>query len=303
MSSTHDLLSATAAWLRAGLETGDDAVVVCGRAQNRALTDAVGDSRVVVLNQDDVYGKPVDTLNFMGDFVRRRVAAGSPCVRMVGTVCFGSTEDSWEDWQHYESLCNYALAELALWSVCVYDTRRLLPRHLATAALTHPWLRSPNGTTTASPDYSDPHDVLAIPMTRNAGPAATLHLVLTGVHELTVLRGWLREQLVRHLPSDSGTALQRRDGFVVAVNEIATNAFRHGEPPVQVHLDVEPGHLTCTVTDLGPGLSDPLVGYTAPNRQSGCISGRGLWLARHLCDRVSMVRTPEGFSIRLHLNR
>lgn len=302
-SSIEDLVGGTAAWLRTGLEVGEDAVVIGDRGQGSALADAVGDFRVMVLDQADVYGKPVKTLGFMGDFVRDRVAAGSRRVRMVGAVDFGATAESGEDWQQYEAVCNAVLAELPLWSVCVYDTHRLSAPHVETAALTHPLLRSPTGMTTASPSYADPREVLAVRRVNTPAPTAAARYSITGSHQLAGLRAWLRQQLARHLPSGGGSREQRQDDFVLAVDEVATNALRHGRPPVHLGIRVDPDQLTCTVTDQGAGLTDPLVGWTVPNHPAASTSGRGLWLARHLCDRVTPVHAPEGFSIRLQLNR
>ena len=44
--------------------------------------------------------------------------------------------------------------------------------------------------------------------------------------------------------------------------------------------------------DGGPGVDDPLRGWEEPPRDGS--RGRGLWLARQLCDVVELGRDEEG---------
>ena len=55
--------------------------------------------------------------------------------------------------------------------------------------------------------------------------------------------------------------------------------------------------LACHVHDLGHGLTDPLVGYFPPPQEP--TSGRGLWLARQLCDSVEIGTDDSGSHVRL----
>ena len=57
----------------------------------------------------------------------------------------------------------------------------------------------------------------------------------------------------------------------------------------------------CTVTDAGPGFDDPLAGYLPAHGGDMSRGGMGLWLARQLCDQVTLARTPDGFTVRLVL--
>jgi anti-sigma regulatory factor (Ser/Thr protein kinase) len=223
-------------------------------------------------------------------------------VRLVGEVAFGDSQDRWEDWRQFEAVCNEALADLPLWSVCVYDTGRL-PRHaLDTAALTHPMLRPLEGPSAANRRYREPRALLAVP-TAAPGPDGGPRHVVTRGDELAGLRQWVDRQLAEPLRSGGAAARARRGDFIVAVNEVATNGIRHGAPPVAVDVDVAPDRITCTVSDQGAGLPDALIGYTSPDLAEPGTGGRGLWLARHLCDRVTMLRSPGWFSVQLQLYR
>jgi anti-sigma regulatory factor (Ser/Thr protein kinase) len=51
------------------------------------------------------------------------------------------------------------------------------------------------------------------------------------------------------------------------------------------------------VNDSGAGIEDALAGQLAPRPDGG--GGRGLWLARLLCDAVE-IRNADGCSVSLH---
>lgn len=54
-----------------------------------------------------------------------------------------------------------------------------------------------------------------------------------------------------------------------------------------------------TITDQGPGFDDPFADYLPAGGKYLAHGGRGLWLARQLCDQLDTYRTPEGFTVRL----
>ncbi|MET7394385.1 ATP-binding protein [Dactylosporangium sp. NPDC005572] len=104
---------------------------------------------------------------------------------------------------------------------------------------------------------------------------------------------------VRHAVGRGAAAVglreQRLEDFVLAVNEIVTNAVRHAGGRGSLRMWVIDGELVCEVTDKGSGIpAERLNGQTLP--PSNATSGRGLWLARHLVDAVE-VRTGAGGTI------
>ena len=108
---------------------------------------------------------------------------------------------------------------------------------------------------------------------------------------LGALRGFVQAR--------AGQALRqpdRVDDFVYAVNEVVTNSLCHGEGRARVALWVEPGAVVCEVRDRG-WVRDPLAGRVAPDPRR--TSGRGLWLANQLCDRVQLRSAPPGPSVRV----
>ncbi|MEV0391387.1 ATP-binding protein [Nonomuraea sp. NPDC050643] len=84
--------------------------------------------------------------------------------------------------------------------------------------------------------------------------------------------------------------------FVVAVNEITTNAVRHGGGSGRLHLWYDGERLHCRVTDRGPGLPDPLDPRPAPPESP---NGRGLWLARQNVGRFTLHSDADGTTITL----
>jgi anti-sigma regulatory factor (Ser/Thr protein kinase) len=83
------------------------------------------------------------------------------------------------------------------------------------------------------------------------------------------------------------------------VDEMTTNALRHGRPPVDLRLWADEKRLVCTVTDRGAGLQDPFIGYGPAHGDDLSLGGMGLWLARQLCDHVDITVTGDGVRVRL----
>ena len=91
---------------------------------------------------------------------------------------------------------------------------------------------------------------------------------------------------------------QRLEDFVLAVNEIVTNAVRHAGGRGRLRLWLHGGAIRCEVADEGAGIPhERLNGHELP--PSFAVSGRGLWLARHLCDLLTVQTGPDGTKITL----
>ncbi|RLP90287.1 MULTISPECIES: ATP-binding protein [unclassified Micromonospora] len=91
---------------------------------------------------------------------------------------------------------------------------------------------------------------------------------------------------------------QRLDDFVLAVNELITNAVRHGGGRGWLRLWQEPGVLVCEVADHGHGISAQRLGdrrRPAPDTAGGW----GLWLARELTDAMEVATGTAGTTVRI----
>jgi serine/threonine-protein kinase RsbW len=92
----------------------------------------------------------------------------------------------------------------------------------------------------------------------------------------------LRHEVTR-IAERNGLTDPARYRFVVAVNEITTNAVRHGGGRGRVELWRSGDQLYCRVSDDGPGIPGAVLRNRA-RPPMDALSGRGLWLARQGCE-------------------
>jgi anti-sigma regulatory factor (Ser/Thr protein kinase) len=96
---------------------------------------------------------------------------------------------------------------------------------------------------------------------------------------------------------DADLPRERAEELALAVNEIATNAIVHGRPPTTLRIWRQNDEIVCEVADAGAGIKDPLTAHLRP--PADAVAGRGLWLARQLCDAVE-IRNGVGCTVSLH---
>jgi serine/threonine-protein kinase RsbW len=86
--------------------------------------------------------------------------------------------------------------------------------------------------------------------------------------------------------------------FVVAVNEIMTNAIHHGGGQGSLRIEWLGQYFECEIVDQGPGIPlDKLSAGTKPAADT--LTGRGLWLTRQLCDKVDIASDNTGTRVTL----
>jgi anti-sigma regulatory factor (Ser/Thr protein kinase) len=292
----EQLVAAAVPFLMEGLEAGDAAVIATSPETASVLRDAVdGDPRVHVLERGDVYRARTPTaITTFRRLAEQRAAEGVVRVRVIGEVDFGETERDWLEWQRYESVINDALADWPLWGLCVFDTRRLPETVLESARQTHSSVVTPEGRA-RNPDFVVPADYLrSLPI-----PAEPL--------ENTPPRLWARDIAdfiaLRHaVAAELATVDAPRDAvedYLLAVDEMTSNAVRHGKPPVSLRLWVGQNRIVCSIDDHGPGFDDPFAGYGPAHGDDLSRGGMGLWLARQLCDHVDISGDDDGVHVRL----
>jgi serine/threonine-protein kinase RsbW len=87
------------------------------------------------------------------------------------------------------------------------------------------------------------------------------------------------------------------DDFVLAVNELVTNAVRHGGGAGWLRMWREDERLVCEVTDRGGGILDGSNGRDKPSPH--VAGGWGLWLARELSATMAVATGPGGTTVRI----
>jgi serine/threonine-protein kinase RsbW len=92
---------------------------------------------------------------------------------------------------------------------------------------------------------------------------------------------------------------ERLDDFVVAVNELLTNAVRHGGGTGRLLLRHVDDRVECEVSDHGPGLSHPLLDGTPARPPADQPGGWGLWLAEELTDDFAITSGAGGTTVRV----
>jgi anti-sigma regulatory factor (Ser/Thr protein kinase) len=103
----------------------------------------------------------------------------------------------------------------------------------------------------------------------------------------------LRRSVSRHA-ADVGLRDARRQDFVLAVDEVVTNAVRHGGGRGRLEVWVADGRLWFRVSDTGPGLAAPLPAHAPEPTLPG---GRGLWITSHVTDDLTIATGPLGTTV------
>jgi anti-sigma regulatory factor (Ser/Thr protein kinase) len=290
------LVDVAVPFLLEGLAAGDAAVIATSAPTAAVLCEAVdGDPRVHVLDRTAVYAPRTATaITTYRRLSNQRIAGPGGRVRVVGQIDYGPTARDWLEWQRYEAVVNEALAGWPLWGLCVFDTARLPDPILESALRTHPHVRTTAGRAD-NPQFTDPADYLrSLPV-----PVEPL--------EDTPPRLWARDVSdfigLRHaVAAGLDTVRAPRElveDFLLAVDEMTSNAVRHGRAPISLRLWTSPDRTVCTISDSGPGWDDPFAGYGPAHGDDLSHGGMGLWLARQLCDHVDIREDDEGTSVRL----
>jgi anti-sigma regulatory factor (Ser/Thr protein kinase) len=194
-------------------------------------------------------------------------------------------------WTELDAALNIALADLPVRLTCSYPELPVHQEVLDGARRNHPLLLA-GGRLQRNPAHRDPREVL----TDRPAPAPPLlgppdvHLPFSAwrLHEV-------RSAVERAL-AGSGCEQERIEDVVLAVNEVATNAVEHGTPDARLSLWTGGRGLLCEIDDGGT-LRDPLPGLQAPHPSDP--RGRGVWIARQLCDSLHVWADGRGTHVRM----
>jgi anti-sigma regulatory factor (Ser/Thr protein kinase) len=200
------------------------------------------------------------------------------------------------EYARYEAMANVAFAPFDAGLMCLYDASQAPEPVIADVRRTHPELTEA-GVSGRSREFTDP---LVFMSQSDRGlelapaPARTATLRLASAGDLSGLRRFVRDRA-----ASLGLRGRALDDLQIAASELASNVLVHTPGPGEVRVWTDRGDVVCEVSDEGPGFGDPFAGYRLPEGVVG--SGRGLWLARQLCDQVTVASRPGRTAVRLHV--
>lgn len=287
--SEAELLDVAVPFLRGGIAAGEPTLVGFGLDHAGLVRAAMPAEPVVFLDGGDMYARPASAITAYRQLLAGYVAAGARQIRIIGELAptdFGAT---WGWWARYESAINQLYDDFPLWSMCAYD-RRTTPGHVMADVLrTHPRIAGPGDRSEMSTGYVSPEAFLTAGRTYEDPILRDLPLLTLTDAPLAEIRRAVVDANTVGLPAEA------MDRLKVAVNEIATNAVNHGQPPVEVCLWAGDGRIVVAVTNKGGPPTDPYAGLRpAAHAPQG---GLGLWLVHQLCDYVHFDRGAAGFTV------
>jgi anti-sigma regulatory factor (Ser/Thr protein kinase) len=278
------------AFLRAGLEAGEGAVVANTRDGLAVMREALGTNagRVRFVDGSEAYTRPAKTLASYHQVYSEELAK-HPSLRAVADVQFGPDPGEWDQWTGYEAVFNESFGHLPAWVLCSYNANRCPDPVLEGVWRTHPEVVTSDGWNT-SRHYEDPSDLLRA-IAHEPETLAGLRPIRFGnsVEEF-------REALARELVAEQVPAAKMLE-MLLAAGEIATNAIEHGGGIEAVRAGRADGRFVCEIVDSGRGFDDPTAGYLAPREGIG----GGLWVARQLTWNIEFFESAEGFTARIRL--
>ncbi|WP_433065254.1 ATP-binding protein [Dactylosporangium sp. CS-033363] len=284
--------------LAAAGASGGRLVLACDPAHAAVVGARLGDPPLRRLARPDVHTRPAAALAACHRLTRPEARADRPDAETGGPVVAvlepdaGAEEEDWARAARFEAALDLTVPGSDLTAVCAYPAATPEPL-LGFLLATHPFLLTRSGRA-LNPGHTDPAGVLGElgPHRPTAAPPGEPRLHLRGSATIRDLDP-IRRRVVAAL--DDVATLVRTD-FAAAVNEILTNAYLHGRPPVDLTLWAGDGVVECRVSDRGDGQPDPTAGYRP--RPSPTRAGAGLWLARQACDDLDIWRTADGLTVR-----
>jgi len=294
-NSPESFLAGTVPFLREGVRNGEAVLVVESAAKIQALKSALGSEAAGVLFADmaGVGANPARIIPAWQDFVDSFSGTGRSMRGIGEPIWKERTPEELIECQRHESLLNVAFADGEPWYLlCPYDTAALPSDVIEEARRSHALL-SDGHAHVESPVFRGVEESGAPFDTPLPEPQAAFSRLEFGLRDLKVVR----DMAGAHAES-FGLSASRARGFVIAVNEIATNSVGHGGGRGVMRIWQEANQLTCEIADAGR-FNLPLADRMRPAADSS--GARGLWLANQLCDLVQIRSVPQGSIVRLHM--
>jgi anti-sigma regulatory factor (Ser/Thr protein kinase) len=294
-SGEGEFLAAAVPFLRAGLTAADVVLVAASPPRLDGVRRALGPAAepVLFIEAPEWYQHPVRTIAAYEEFLRAQEPRRVRVLAEMGWTRWARLEA--REWMRYEAVVNTAFDTTGAHALCAYDRDTASPDLIAEVRRTHRELVE-GGRPRPNAAYTDLGRLFA-EFDREPLPLPpvfdTIPIESADLHDV---RAFVAARAARYsLPGDV------LSGLLVAVTELATNAVRHGTPPMAVRLWAGGGDLICEVADCGLWRPRPAatLGFVPP--ASAASGGFGLWGVRMLADAVQIRAGWDGTVVRLRM--
>jgi anti-sigma regulatory factor (Ser/Thr protein kinase) len=285
-----EFVSSCVSLVREHLAADERLILLAAEAKLGDVRDALGpDGEDVAFVPTDEHGRnPARITTLLDSF--QAAGDGRHGVGINESVFVARSSAAFVEAQLAESVLNARrLHSWPLSIVCLYDRSELDDASLAEMRRSHPAIRGQEVNPAYDPDRAGALFGAALP--EPPAHAETIEIMAT---DLAAARAFVRV----HAASVE-LAVDRADDLVLAANEIVTNSLRHGGGRCRLTVWPDDAAMACEVRDEGH-IEDPLLGRLAPPPTAA--SGRGLWLANHLCDLVQIRSSQAGTVVRLFVD-
>ncbi len=281
-------------FIREGLRAGEPVMVAVGADKIARLREELGDDAQRVRFEDmaRLGRNPGRIIPAWRQFLAARPPDRG--IRGIGEpIWAGRSTDELVECQLHESLLNIAFDGAEDFRLlCPYDTAGLDPAVVHEARCSHP-IVAEHHVRGPSHEYRGLEDVLTPFEAPLPKPPASAEILGFDREALDEVR-----RVVLAAAARAGLTADRASDAVLATNEVAANAVRHGGGQGILRTWLQDDELVCEVRDRGL-IADPLVGRSTP--QPAQSSGWGVWIAHQVCDLVQLRSSPQGTVVRLRM--
>jgi anti-sigma regulatory factor (Ser/Thr protein kinase) len=250
---------------------------------------------VTFITGNSLYATPARAIASYWKMFEAYTAAGATQIRIAGDVPHEGNGGRFAGWDRYECAANTVWGRFPVWSRCLYDASTAAPRVLDIAGRTHPRIVLPSGQVRNSGLYQHAASFQPLPSDPDPLERSAPALELTDPSPAQARRSVTS---IGHgqVPD---TVLQDLE---IGVTEAVSNARLHGCPPVTARIWAVRGRMLVHVHHTGPGPGDPLAGLVPAWADPG-FRGAELWLMHMLDLDVALIRSWDGFTVRLAAGR
>jgi anti-sigma regulatory factor (Ser/Thr protein kinase) len=285
-----EYLDGVMGFIEPALAAGEPVAAALPPARGKLLRGRLGRSseQVEILDMAELGRNPSRIIPAVETMVARH--AGKPLHYVGEPIWPGRSAEEIREATKHEALINLAWPGAQVRVLCPYDAAALDKAVLGDAERTHPHLIH-SGSELRSPAYTGPAVPAECDQPLSAPPRLAARLTF-GLEDLFKIR-----VLVSERGRAAGLDADRTADLVLAANELATNAIRHGGGGGTLRIWNRPGRIVCQVQDRGE-ITDPLAGRRVPVPDGN--GGIGLWTVNQVCDLVEVRTGKAGTTVRIH---